>query len=241
MRNYTTIKELRNNAVEVYSGMQVFWPQETRIEDLGLGDIPVLYEHKYAWNNGTICFVDGGSVYVIPAMWNVHGLLLKEGFHESNFYVPFSNGDYPLRYKAKWECLREEQKQSREEYFKQDCLEYCKKKGIGAIPDDLLQQALQIPEIGMATNHPTKDDVVYPISMGTFFDCNIADKIGTFNTNNGRCVFLYRDGKTYVTKNWDVVEALKAAGYRRNENYNVPLSNGEVPTDPTLKMRWTAM
>lgn len=113
MKEYKNLKELRNAGVEVWSGLQVSWPMHNKAERLSLGDIPERYEHKYSWNNGTICFVDEGKVFVIPAMWNVLQLLLDEGFREASFYVPFSNGDFPLRYKAKWESLRAEQNLTR--------------------------------------------------------------------------------------------------------------------------------
>ena len=96
MKEYKNLKELRNAAVEVWTGLQISWPMYNKAEPLSLGDIPEKFEHKYAWNNGTICFVDGEKVFVIPAMWNAYQILMNEGFCEASFYVPFSNGGFPL-------------------------------------------------------------------------------------------------------------------------------------------------
>lgn len=240
MKEYKNMMELRNAAVEVFTGLQISWPLYIRPERLSLGDIPERCEHKYSWNNRTICFVDEGKVFVIPAMWNAHKLLEDEGFREAGFYVPFSNGDFPLQYKAKWESLRAEQDQSRKEQFIKDCGEYCKKNGIGEISDELLEQAMQIPAIGMKTYHPIDGTKIYTPIGGCSFDSVVAEYMGTYDTNNGVCIFLCSDGKTYITKNWDLVNALKTAGYRRKKQI-VPLSDGEVLVDPALKMRWAAM
>lgn len=240
MKKYNNIMELRNAAVEVWTGLQISWPMYNKAEPLSLGDIPEKFEHKYAWNNGTIAFVDEGRVFVIPVMWNVHHLLLDEGFRIESFYVPFSSGNFPLQYKAKWEALRAEQKQSQQEQLLEDCAEYCKKNGIGEISDELLEQAMQIPAIGMKTHHPIDGTKIYTPIGGCFFDSVFANYMGTYDTNNGVCIFLCGDGKTYITKSRNAVNALEAAGYRRKKQI-VPLSDGEVLVDPALKMRWSAM
>ena len=240
MKKYNNIMELRNAAVEVLTGLQISWPMYNKAEPLSLGDIPEKFEHKYAWNNGTICFVDGGKLFVIPAMWNAHQILMNEGFCEASFYVPFSNGDFPLQYKAKWEALRAEQNQSRREQFLEDCAEFCKKNGIGEISDELLKQAMQIPAIGMKAQHPLEGEKIFTPIGGCFFDSVFSNYLGTYDTKNGVCIFLSSDGKTYITKKMELIKALEAAGYRRKEQI-VPLSDGEVLVDPALKMRWSAM
>ena len=95
----------------------------------------------------------------------------------------------------------------------------------------------EIPGGGLITHHLYGDSIVYPVLSSMCFDSTACSWMGTYATNNGTCQFVYCDGKTYVTRNWDVVEALQASGFKRKDRF-VPLSNGEVPTDPRYKNIW---
>ena len=77
------------------------------------------WQHFYSINNGTLAYVDGDTVYVIPDMSNVRDLVRysnddMEKFQkmssvsENNFYVPLSNGEVLENYElqAHWEFLR---------------------------------------------------------------------------------------------------------------------------------------
>ena len=79
--------------------------------------------------------------------------------------------------------------------------------------------------------------VVYPVINQTFFDCTIPDHIGKFCTNNGRVVFVYRDGTTRVTKGYWILDALREAGYREAGLF-VPFSNGEEILNLALRTSW---
>lgn len=107
MKKYANVEEIRKDAIEVKDGMVVYWPQEGKNEPLALGEIPFKFEHKFDMNNGILSFALEGTVYVIPEMWGAYATLQSEGFRKSYFYVPFSNGDYPLAYEAQWKsCLK---------------------------------------------------------------------------------------------------------------------------------------
>ena len=240
MKKYANVEEIREKAIEVAEGMQVYWPQEHVTERLALGEIPFKSERKFDMNNGILSFVLDGRVYVIPEMWGAYETLQSERFLKESFYVPFSNADYPVAYKAQWKALLEEQRKSQREEFLEECRSFCQKNGIGSIDSKLVAMCLEIPGSGLAMHHLYGDTFAYPVLSSQCFDSVACSWMGTYATNNGTCQFVYCDGKTYVTRNWDVVDALKAAGYKRKERF-VPLSNGEVPTDPGYKNLWLCM
>ena len=77
------------------------------------------WQHCYSTNNGTLAYVDGDTVYVIPTMSNVRELVKYgdadiEKFHrmssvsENNFFVPLSNGETLENYELQdhWNFLR---------------------------------------------------------------------------------------------------------------------------------------
>ena len=64
--------------------------------------------------------------------------------------------------------------------------------------------------------------------------------LGYYSMNNGRTVFIYRDGHTYVTKGYWVIDKLKKAGYQRGSLF-VPFSNGEQIVDPLLAAKWESI
>ena len=83
MVKYENIMQLRNHALELNKGMEVYLPATKKIEELPIEGIPELYEHNYSKKNGIICFVYKGKAFVIPEMWNAIEVLLDEGFHEA--------------------------------------------------------------------------------------------------------------------------------------------------------------
>jgi hypothetical protein len=68
-------------------------------------------------------------------------------------------------------------------------------------------------------------------------DSTTFDKLGRFCTNNGKVVFVYRDGHTYVFRGYRIVDELRNAGYKEAGLF-VPFSNGEQITDPYLADQW---
>lgn len=62
-----------------------------------------------------------------------------------------------------------------------------------------------------------------------------------YSINNGRLAFV--EGESYyVTKHLpETIHILEKAGYKRTTNLYVPLSNGEVPADTTLRKKWESI
>lgn len=161
------------------------------------------------------------------------------GFEKKSFYVPFSNGDYPLKYQYQWNCLRNAAHESYKADFVADCEEYCNKHHIGAISKEIIENCFEMPEMGVQVKHIYYEDVYYPIMNQTCLDCR-CEKLGTFCYNNGRVVFVYRNGKTYVAKGYKIIAELEAAGFSKAGLF-VPFSNGETIINPALRQRWDSI
>ena len=198
---------------------------------------------KYGWNNGVLAFVtEDGSYYVTPYCMEVVTVLQKAGYTDIGIYVPFSNTDIPSdkTMAAQWESMcidARNQRQAREERERQEKLEkHAKEILISRLPEEVYALCLEIPKDGLETNWMGEIDRTTPISEDTALK-----KMGTYCTNNGRVSFVNENGVMYVSPYVnEVIEALVAAGYRPGGLY-VPLSNGEVPTDPALESKWDSM
>lgn len=235
-----TMDSLKKGAVRVYTGMKTVWPQYSREEILNVSDLAPKFNGCYAMNNSTVCFVSKNEIFVTPYTRKVMNALISLGFQKEHFYVPFSNGDYPLSELKRWYILREIAKQSDEEDFLEDCNDYCDEHHIGSISEETLKNCFEMPVTGVRVRHLCFDDCCYPVGNATFFDSALADKIGHYCTNNGKVVFVYRDGKTYVAKGYKILEELRAAGYTETGLF-VPFSNGEQIVDPILRERWESI
>lgn len=236
-----TMNELKEMAVRVYNGMTVVWPQMPQSEEnLSLHFIEPKFNGHYSANNSTVCFVERGEMFVIPYTREVMTVLENANFHEAYFYVPFSNGDYPKSESYKWFALREGARQSYHQNFISDCMQYCDAHGITALSDETMKNCFQMPINGINVKHLYYETRYYPEIKNDSLDCIAIEKIGTFCCNNGRVVFVYLDGQTYVTKGYKILDELQQAGFREKGLF-VPFSNGEVITDPIFKSQWDAI
>jgi len=232
--------ELICNSVRVIPGTRAFYPQYGEEETIEIMDLVPKFPGCYATNNSTVAYIYEGAFYVTPYTRSVMATLNNQGFKERCFYVPFSNWDYPVREKARWEVLREAARKSYDEDFMEDCISYCDEHGIGAIPEDILANCFEMPYSGVPVKHPYFERRDYPVISSLCFDCTVPDRIARYNTNNGRVVFVYRNGHTYIAKGYSILAYLREAGFKRADYY-VPLSNGEKITDPDLMSRWESV
>ena len=241
MENIRNYEELINAAIKVRPGMQVHWPQFEKYEQLSINNITARDSQSYNWNNGVTVIVDNNlQVYVIPSMRLVFSILDREGYKEnSNLYVPFSNGDYPVAEKYRWDQLRKFRDEQQKLEFVKDCKKYCDEHNIGEISEKYFTKCFQMPESGVPVKHPCWEDTYYPAINNFFLDCVAVDKLGTYCYNNGTVAFVYRDGKTYVTRDYSILSALRAAGYKEGSLF-VPFSNGETIAHVGLGARWFA-
>ena len=201
---------------------------------IDMTDVVKKFDGSYAINNSTICFVFKGEAYVTPYTRAGVATLIDEGLIKNSFYVPFSNGSYPKGEKAKWERLRDAAHESYRCDCEADSLQWCDEHGIGSLSDADLKRCFKIPRGGVAVRSRGHESVVYPIADEIHVGRNV---LGYYGTNNGKTVFVYRDGHTYVTKGYWVIDKLKKAGYQRGSLF-VPFSNGEQVVDPLLAAKW---
>lgn len=238
--NIIGMDSLKEGALKVYSGMLIVFPHLSQEEPLNISELASKFNGCYAMNNSTICFVSDNEVFVTPYTRITMRSLHSAGFREKFFYVPFSNGDYPKAELFKWNALREKARQSHAEDFVEDCASYCDEHRIGTISEATLGNCFEMPASGVKVKHLYFEDCYYPIINSTCFDCTAASSIGHFCINNGKVVFVYRNGKTYVAKGYKILNELRAAGYTESGLF-VPFSNGEQIQDCALKARWESI
>ena len=235
--NIITIDSLKERAVRIYTGIISVFPQFSQEETLNVSELVPKFNGCYSTNNSTVCFVSDNEVYVTPYTSSVMHSLTSLGFSKEYFYVPFSNGDYPKFEQSKWNSLLENARKSYLEDFTNDCISYCDKNHIGTITEETLNNCFEMPTTGVKVKHHHFEDCYYPIINTTCFDVTTINKLGHFCTNNGKVVFVYRNGKTYVAKGYKILNELRNAGYKETGIF-VPFSNGEQIQDPVLKARW---
>lgn len=240
--NIIAMDSLKEGAVRVYNGMITVYPQFSQEEALNISElIPTpKFNGCYATNNSTVCFVDNNEVFVTPYTRITIRSLHSAGFSKESFYVPFSNWDYPKLEQFKWNSLCEKARQSYAEDFVEDCISYCDEHHIGTISDETLRNCFEMPSTGVKVKRYKFENCYYPIINSPCFDNTVINNIGHFCTNNGKVVFVYRNGKTYVAKGSGILNELCAAGYIQSGLF-VPFSNGEQIQDPALKARWESI
>lgn len=237
--NIIAMDYLKEVAVRVHSGIIVVFPQFAQEETLDISELVPKFNGCYATNNSTVCFVYDNEVFVTPYTRSIMSSLRSAGFCKKYFYVPFSNGDYPKSEQFKWNALREKARQSYKEDFVSDCETYCDERHIGAIREETLANCFEMPESGVRVKHLYFEDTYYPIMNQSSLDCRSVN-LGHFCSNNGRVVFVYRNGKTYVAKGYKILNELRAAGYTESGLF-VPFSNGEQIQDCALRARWESI
>jgi len=195
----------------------------------------------YYQNNGRVVFVDNkGKTYVTPYCHEVRQLLSEAGYRERGLYVPLSNGEAILdpQLSARWKelCLgaRQAYEVRAAEEKKTRIADIAKKKGISSLPEEAYRLVFEIPEDGIETVwFGDRHSVTTPVG-----DFDLESTIGTYDQNNGRVVFVDDKGKTYVTPFCSELRAvLQQAGYREGSMF-VPFSNGEVPVNEMLLLKW---
>ena len=233
------MENLKKHSIHIPGTIVVRWPQYN--DDGGILDVTSTsskFDDAYCVNNSTICYVTGHEVYVTPCTKEAIATIKAAGLTHEHFYVPFSNGDYPRDQKVKWEQLLSDARESYYRDYENDCIAYCDKHRIKPLSEEIMERCFRIPRQGVPVKHPYYEDVVRPICGDEIImDSTVTDKLGRFCANNGRVVFVYRDGHTYVTRGYKILDDLKAAGYKEAGLF-VPFSNGETITDPYLASKW---
>ena len=236
----TTMEMIKKElSVRAYAGMMVIFPQFHKEESLNLDWAPK-FNGCYAVNNSTVALVSSGELFVTPYTDEVMSALKEAGFRKEYFYVPFSNWDYPKFEKIKWDELSARANAVKKNGFAKKCENYCDDHHIHALSEETLRNCFRMPENGVKVKHHYFEDCYYPVIKSETFDCAVADSIGKFCMTNGKVVFVYRTGETFVTKGYKIIRELREAGYTEAGLF-VPFSNGEEILDWGLKARWDSI
>ncbi len=231
------INAVINDSLNLTGIVKVCYPYRLRkpVSDYDANELMKFNEH-YSVNNSTICFVHRNKVYVTP--YTRRKLkVLKEKLEEGSFYVPFSNGDYPLLEKERWLEMRNDALIEHFRIIEEDCSKICDERDIGNLSGSVLTRCFRIPICGIAVKQYFYNTKVYPHCNESCVDTNTYNKLGKYCTNNGIVVFVYRDGHTYVTHGFWIIKELKKAGYKESSLF-VPFSNGEQIVDLALAKKW---
>lgn len=232
----TNLEALKVHSIQVYPGMMAVWPQYGQEEFISVLELAPKFNGCYSVNNSTVAFITENEFFVTP--YTRRAMTALSGFREAHFYVPFSNWDYPKQEQARWEQLRKEAEVEYVQEFHEDCIAYCEHEEIaGELPEEILEQCFKMPENGLDVKHPYYESTYYPTIRGTCLDSVASTKLGRFCSNNGRVVFVYRDGSTYVAKGYKIIDYLRAAGYQKAGLF-VPFSNGEEIRDGYYRSKW---
>lgn len=127
------------------------------------------------------------------------------------------------------------------------CTEWCDENEIGTLSDNLIKEkSICIPKEGLTLVDHYLTSKYFPVldEILSRRDKFVTERLGKYNISRDqtRLVFIYRNGKTYLTCNCqETVDELEASGYRRMKcDYEVyvPIQPGETIVDPELKRKW---
>lgn len=222
-----TVTELKRLAFRIpdYGVIDVYpqWNEESIV-------FPIKNNMKaFSQNNGTIAFIDEeGTNYVIPAVNGFRDILTKAGYILDNFFVPFSNWDYPKHLEGTWKNLVKLCDKFNWEETREKAKEIAKSHNVKMLPKEIASKAKEIPVSGIKVKHLYYESTIFPNITSHFIDTNCAELIGSYYYNNGTFVIQSDEGKTYTVKHFDgILDMLKEAGYVEKAQF-VPFSNGEV-------------
>ena len=125
----------KHSAIWCYDGIIAVFPlssEEVPVETVALSQ----FEKCYAVNNGKLCFVEDNEVFVVPYNGQAISCLKRAGFRKENFYVPFSNGEYPKK------VLSFIEERKKEENLVETCAMYIEAHGFTQDSGDVLRNDL---------------------------------------------------------------------------------------------------
>lgn len=125
--------------------------------------------------------------------------------------------------------------------FGQICELYAQRRGIRSLPEKLIRRCIEIPEEGFSVLYARGETKMYlPLVSPTIDDSSVR-KIGTYSVEAGICIFVYVDGRTYLTKNREVIQTLQDFGYKK-EDYEVPLTQwGKIKNNEDFAQLWAKL
>ena len=236
MKTYLSLEAVCAAAIKINPTIRSYNPHNRRFEYVNREVDPRL-EQCYCTSATTISFILDSVQYVIPYTRDVMGILKAAGFQHEFFPVPFSAGDYPADMKEEWDALQADALAHYKKEFEDDCHAYCDERNVREIDPALLQKCYRIPDHGVRVKQQSLEITYYPEISSYSLEGFALTKIGRYSIFNGVIAFVYRDGGSYVTCDFSVVDALYSAGFVSASLF-VPFSSGEKIVDPEQAAAW---
>ena len=120
--------------------------------------------------------------------------------------------------------------------FVKKCEQFADDHEYGNISEELLKKCFEMPAEGVKVEFRGTPNTLFP----AVFDNNFyiaCERIGRYSAHNGVYAFVYRNGKTYVTRSYEVLKELRKEGYSVGCMY-VPFANGENIVDAAYAEQW---
>lgn len=236
MKTYLTLETICAAAIKINPTIRSYNPQTRRFEYVNREVDPRL-EQCYCTSATTLSFISDSVQYVIPYTRDVMNILKTAGFQHEFFNVPFSAGDYPADMKEEWDALQADALAHYKKEFEDDCAAYCDERGVHEIAPELLQACFRIPDHGVRVKQQSFECTYYPEINCFSLEGFALTKIGRYCAYNDVIAFVYRDGGSYVTCDYAIVDALHNAGFTQSSLF-VPFSSGEKILNPELAAAW---
>lgn len=197
---------LLNRAIPIDEKMNVFIRKHHR-------PVPVAdfraQSGTYISNSTIIAFSFNGNLYMLPYSRKIIAILWDNGFLRSTDYTFKPYFANPFQHSFEWMELQNAAHSSKMKNFETDCLRFSDYNSIKELPSELLITSTEVPNSGLKFGMR----MYYPVFSTTVLDKYTTSLIGKFYHHDGTTVFVYRDGKTYVSQNLDLPEVLPFYGY----------------------------
>lgn len=223
-----TLEDLKKVSFKISVLTAVIFDPVSRSRVKYLEKKPNIKNQTYSVDNNQIKFACDDMVYIMPYMKTAIYILRENGFSDRESILKYFSVDMLLNEKEKedWILLEEKAKEQRINDFATLIEEEIQ---CSALPKDLLENCMEIPEIGLVVKGVLGEATYYPMNSNLYK--------GFFCIRNDVCQFIHCDGKTYVTRSCRVINALKTNGYKECF-FEVMFSGGEMIEDTTYRERW---
>lgn len=163
----------------------------------------------YIATSELIVFSLNGKLYITPYSRRILAILWSNDFLRSIHYAVNPYWKNSFQNTSTWTELQDAAYCSKMKNFENDCISFSERNKIKKLPPEFLAHAIEIPIKGLNIEQKT----YYPVFQSTVLDKETLPKIGTFFQNEDITVFVYRNGRTYISLNTDLPSVLPFYGY----------------------------